>query len=60
VAAQKEHSPQEIIEKALEDIQVFTRGYPQHDDITLVAVKVTEQAVELQTPTEGERPSAGM
>lgn len=60
VAANRELSPQEIIEKALEDIQVFTRGYPQHDDITLVAIKVADKVTELQMPAAEEHSSAGM
>lgn len=33
-------SPQEIIKKTLDDVQEFTHGHPQHDDITLVVVRV--------------------
>ncbi|MBX7247086.1 MAG: SpoIIE family protein phosphatase [Candidatus Sumerlaeaceae bacterium] len=42
VAANRQLSPKEIIEKSLHDIEEFTRGYPQHDDITLVAIRASE------------------
>lgn len=32
--------PQDIIQKTLDDIGAFTHGHPQHDDITLVAVRM--------------------
>lgn len=50
VAANRELSPGEIIEKTLQDIRSFTRDYPQHDDITLVALRVLEQPVILDMP----------
>lgn len=40
VASNRQLDPQQIIENALSDIREFTRGYPQHDDITLVAIQV--------------------
>jgi phosphoserine phosphatase RsbU/P len=39
----RDKSPQEIIENTLADIEVFTGGHPQHDDITLVAIRVKER-----------------
>lgn len=41
VAVHRREKPQQIIENALSDIRDFTRGHPQHDDITLVAIQVT-------------------
>jgi len=35
----KENSPQELIDKILSDIEEFTEGIPQHDDITLVVMR---------------------
>jgi sigma-B regulation protein RsbU (phosphoserine phosphatase) len=40
IAANHTKSPQEIIENTLADISTFTKGHPQHDDITMVAIKV--------------------
>jgi len=42
VADNRDLLPQEIIEKTLTDIRLFTKGHPQHDDITLLAIKVLE------------------
>lgn len=33
-------SPEVMIEKILTDIKIFTDGYPQHDDITLLTLRV--------------------
>ncbi|MCX7020223.1 MAG: GAF domain-containing SpoIIE family protein phosphatase [bacterium] len=44
IASSRELKPQEIIAKTLQDIQRFTRGYPQHDDITMVAIRVHDDA----------------
>jgi sigma-B regulation protein RsbU (phosphoserine phosphatase) len=49
--AHRDKSPDEIIEKVIEDIESFTRGIPQHDDITLVAFEVLEEAGEKVLPT---------
>lgn len=43
IASNRNHKPQEIIQITLEDIKTFTRGFPQHDDITLVAIQVGAQ-----------------
>lgn len=58
VAQNREVAPQEMIEKTLADIGTFTHGYPQHDDITMVAIKVLEQPAAQNELTEGV-PSAG-
>jgi sigma-B regulation protein RsbU (phosphoserine phosphatase) len=42
--ANLESEPMEIIEKLLQDIESFTKGTPQHDDITLVSFEVLEEA----------------
>ena len=52
LAANRGRPPQEIIEKTLEDIQDFTRGYPQHDDITLVAIRVLDEPGESREPVQ--------
>jgi len=36
----KEKPVKEIIDMVIEDVKLFTRGYPQHDDMTIVVVKV--------------------
>lgn len=47
IASSRNLKPSEIIKKTLEDVKSFTKGHPQHDDITLVAVRVgLEEAVE--------------
>ncbi len=53
IANNRERSPQEIIETTLADIQTFTKGFPQHDDITMVAVQV-----KARRPSESPRPAA--
>lgn len=58
VAAQRDLAPQEMIEKTIADIQVFTQGHPQHDDITMLAIKVLETSAEQQVNL-GACPSAG-
>lgn len=40
VSASVETSAEQIRERILEEVQVFTRGLPQGDDITLLAIKV--------------------
>lgn len=35
-------TPNDIIKETLDDIKRFTRGYPQHDDITMVAIRVDD------------------
>lgn len=40
IAENRNRSPQEIIEITLEDIKTFTKDYPQHDDITMLAIQV--------------------
>lgn len=42
IANLRQSKPQDIIGKTLEDIKSFTKGYPQHDDITIVAVRVAD------------------
>jgi sigma-B regulation protein RsbU (phosphoserine phosphatase) len=51
VISNRDLSPTEIIEKTLVDIESFTRGHPQHDDITLVAIKVVGKAARSQLPS---------
>lgn len=51
VATNRGLHPKEIIEKAITDIKDFTRGHPQHDDITLVAIRVLDKAQAAQLPT---------
>lgn len=34
-----DHSSQKIIQKIVEELTVFSKDYPQHDDITLLAIK---------------------
>lgn len=58
MAANRELSPQEIIEKTLADIGEFTHGYPQHDDITMLAIKVLGRPAQVQANL-GACPSAG-
>jgi phosphoserine phosphatase RsbU/P len=56
VANNRELSPQEIIEKTLQDIAGFTHGYPQHDDITVIAIRVLEtqeQSQQMHASTAG-------
>jgi serine phosphatase RsbU (regulator of sigma subunit) len=48
VAANRELPPQEIIARTLEDIQGFTHGFPQHDDITVIAIRVMEKQMQPQ------------
>jgi sigma-B regulation protein RsbU (phosphoserine phosphatase) len=36
----KQKPVKEIIEMVVDDVKIFTRGYPQHDDMTIVIVKV--------------------
>ncbi|MCX7718747.1 MAG: SpoIIE family protein phosphatase [Candidatus Sumerlaeaceae bacterium] len=48
LVAQRHSPPQEIIENALKDIEAFTRGHPQHDDITLVALRVRTDIMEVR------------
>lgn len=52
VVANRQLSPHELIEKTLSDIEAFTRGYPQHDDITLVAFKVLAPAATAHLPAD--------
>ena len=52
LAANRAQPPQEIIEKTLADIQDFTRGHPQHDDITLVAIRVLDEPGESREPVD--------
>jgi len=52
VVANRQLSPHELIEKTLNDIEAFTRGYPQHDDITLVAFKVLAPAATVHLPAD--------
>ena len=46
VSAGRADGRQQIIENALSDIRKFTRGHPQHDDITMVALRVLDEAPE--------------
>jgi sigma-B regulation protein RsbU (phosphoserine phosphatase) len=48
LSTHRELSPKEMIESAVGDIRVFTHGLPQHDDITLVAIRVADPAVVTQ------------
>jgi sigma-B regulation protein RsbU (phosphoserine phosphatase) len=48
--AHRDSSPDEIINKMLADIETFTRGIPQHDDITIVAFEVLEEAAQESLP----------
>jgi phosphoserine phosphatase RsbU/P len=50
IVANRDLPPQEMIAKALDDIRVFTHGLPQHDDITMVAIRVRETVMETQLP----------
>jgi sigma-B regulation protein RsbU (phosphoserine phosphatase) len=52
LAANRARPPQEIIEKTIEDITDFTRGHPQHDDITLVAIRVLDESEESREPAD--------
>ncbi len=47
VANRKEH-PQKVIETLLSDIDKFTVGHPQHDDITVVALRLVGCAADFQ------------
>jgi len=40
IARNRSLMPQDIIKKTLDDIKSFTKGHPQHDDITMVAFHV--------------------
>ena len=44
LVANRLRSPEEIIEGTLKDIESFVHGTPQHDDITLVAIRVGKPA----------------
>lgn len=44
----RNEGPQTIIDKILTDIKIFTDGYPQHDDITLLTLKVLNTSSALQ------------
>ncbi|MCX7625429.1 MAG: SpoIIE family protein phosphatase [Candidatus Sumerlaeaceae bacterium] len=57
LVANREASPGEILNKVLSDIESFTRGIPQHDDITLVAFEVLEVADEVNQPNDCEKES---
>jgi sigma-B regulation protein RsbU (phosphoserine phosphatase) len=46
--------PDDLIQTILTDIKDFTRGHPQHDDITLVTIRRVREGVEAQ-PVEGQR-----
>jgi phosphoserine phosphatase RsbU/P len=50
IAMHRDQSPQEMIESTLKDIELFTHGHPQHDDITMVAISVLDSAVATQLP----------
>lgn len=52
IADNRHLGPQVIIEKTLHDIDVFTKGHPQHDDITLLAVRVLDSGHEETSGTE--------
>ena len=41
----RKESPEQIIKTVLEDIQTFTHKLPQHDDITLVAIKSAQKTL---------------
>ena len=59
LAAHRTLPPQEIIEKCLEDIREFTRGHPQHDDITMIAIRVLDRDAQSQAPAEVASSPAG-
>jgi transposase len=40
-------SPHEFADRLMEDIQLFTRGHPQNDDITFIVIKEKEKYSEL-------------
>ncbi len=42
IATNRKATPQEIIKKTLADIKSFTKGHPQHDDITMLAIRTTD------------------
>ncbi len=56
IASHREMKPQQIIENALTDIRDFTRGHPQHDDITLVAIQVTSRNQKAQQVADSVSP----
>lgn len=57
LVANRDASPEEILNKVLGDIEAFTRGIPQHDDITLVAFEVLAVADEVNQPSDSEKES---
>ena len=59
LAAHRTLPPQEIIEKCLEDIREFTRGHPQHDDITMIAIRVLDRDAQSQAPADEASSPAG-
>lgn len=50
--AHREDPADAIIEKVVGDIESFSRGFPQHDDITIVAFEVLGEAAQAQMPKE--------
>jgi serine phosphatase RsbU (regulator of sigma subunit) len=42
LASASTHSPADLIERVLADLRAFTADAPQHDDMTLVAIRVCE------------------
>ena len=50
LAKQAEAGAEDLIESLLADIQDFTHGIPQHDDITVVALRRLPEAASMPTP----------
>ncbi|MGI8907709.1 MAG: PP2C family protein-serine/threonine phosphatase [Candidatus Sumerlaeaceae bacterium] len=60
IAANHTKTPQEIIENTLTDIGSFTKGHPQHDDITMVVFRVVDRGeVSTNLPAPALQQSAG-
>ena len=59
LASHRALPPQEIIEKCLADIREFTRGHPQHDDITMISIRVLDRDAQIQAPAEANSSLAG-
>ncbi len=52
VLAHKDDPPEQLLENVIQDIENFSRGFPQHDDITLLAFEVLGEAAENAEPRE--------
>jgi sigma-B regulation protein RsbU (phosphoserine phosphatase) len=40
ISGQRTHDPEMVLQRILEDVRVFTRNEPYHDDLTMLAMEV--------------------